>query len=196
MCVWSHCLNSSASTPRMASKWQHLFPFFSGVNASVAPSPPPAAFFCSTRSFGADIPAHHWSIRRTNGNPPACWNYWWLSSLPLLSPIVTTAIFAYSLLSHPPLTSLLHAAVFSVQSGLRIYYFTTISLSIDSHPFLHLSSIRMPRESQLHTIWKHHSKSCKVVLGVIRFMIKIRIVSFTMIRVYLFPQTRKATHWI
>lgn len=71
------------------SKWQHLFLFFLRANASVAPSP-----LCSTPPFGADISTHHWSRRQTNGNPPACWNYWWLS---FLSPSPPAPYLAYSL---------------------------------------------------------------------------------------------------
>lgn len=32
--------------------------------------------------FGADTLTHHCSSHQTNGNPPACWNYWWISLLP------------------------------------------------------------------------------------------------------------------
>lgn len=75
--VWrSHCLKCSASTLLTPSKWQNLFLFFFWANASAPPSP-----LCSILLFGADILTHHWSSHQTNGNLPACWNYWWLSLL-------------------------------------------------------------------------------------------------------------------
>ena len=69
---------------------------------------------CSTPPFGADISTHHWSRRQTNGNPPARWNYWWLS---FVSPLPTTTIpyllppfcpfsCASVCFSHPQTTSL------------------------------------------------------------------------------------------
>lgn len=112
--VWrSHCLNCSASPLLTPSKWQNLFLFSLWANASVDPSP-----LCSIPSFGADILTHHWSSHQTNGNLPACWNYWWLSLSPppppthhqrhtWLTPSLQRLLLCCSVsFSHPPATSL------------------------------------------------------------------------------------------
>lgn len=97
--------------------------------------PPPAALcFSSTPLFGADIPTHHWSSHRTNGNPPACWNYWWLSpSLPPPPPTsLLTSIRSLSLL--PP-SAILHQPPLRFHcAGLKIY----ILLVLFPHIYLYV----------------------------------------------------------
>lgn len=113
-------------------------------------NPPPAAFFCSTWMFGADIPSHHWSSRRTNGNPPACWNYWWLSSSPqssqchfYLLPLLSPFSYASVSFSHPPLTRLpSDCSLFSAE-GLRIYaVLQFILFPVSLHPTVERAGIR------------------------------------------------------
>lgn len=150
--VWrSHCLNCSASPLLTPSKWQNLFLFSLWANASVDPSP-----LCSIPSFGADILTHHWSSHQTNGNLPACWNYWWLSlpppnappapylthSLPSAASLVLFCLLQPSSSNQPPL----RLQSFQQQRGLRIYSFFTFPFyfCIPSHPYKTKGHLSLP----------------------------------------------------
>lgn len=152
VCVWERVLSfHSFDAIKMAAPLSFL-PQRKCLSGSI---PLPIALcFSSTLPFGADIPTHHWSNPWTNGNLPACWNYWWLSFSP---PITTTTIFTYSLpsalslvLLSPPQPSSTNQppfrllfTLFSAEGAEDLLFFTFPFIFIPSYPSLYLASIQI-----------------------------------------------------
>lgn len=128
----------SASTLGTPSKWQHPLLPSSEVMLQRFHPPSPSLFVSVPhwKAFGADIPTHHWSSYRTNGNPPAFWNYWWLS----LSPPITTTFIP----TPPPLVSHPFSAEGAEINCLLLFIFLCWFFLLSPHTlFLHLSFLQM-----------------------------------------------------